>query len=195
MRLCDAVPAQGAALVDAEGETVDYAGTLDPFDIKVAAAEMCVLLAELRRSSVYSWPQTEEVLIRGARRSYYAHALAEGYSVVLELLPHAFGVSRRAIREALRELCKESGLDAPHSLSHESEQWVRVDVRCMPKSVRPSAVWLDGSWCSIEILGTYRAHPVRREVGFRARLPSGAEITLIREPLGRWYADQLPRGR
>jgi hypothetical protein len=39
MRLCDATAAFGAALVDAEGETVDYAGSLSPFEIRVAAAE------------------------------------------------------------------------------------------------------------------------------------------------------------
>ncbi len=39
MRLCDAIAAHGAALVDAEGETVDYAGSLSPFEIRVAAAE------------------------------------------------------------------------------------------------------------------------------------------------------------
>jgi hypothetical protein len=31
----------------------------------------------------------------------------------------------------------------------------------------------------------------RRELGFRARLTSGAEFALVREPLGYWYAGDL----
>ena len=29
-----------------------------------------------------------------------------------------------------------------------------------------------------------------RENGFRVRLPSGAEMMLVRERLGRWFADE-----
>lgn len=193
MRLCDGVGALGAALVDSEGEAVDYAGDLDPFDIKIAAAELCVILAELRRSKVPYWAETEELLIRGSARSYYAHMLGEGYAVVLELLPHAFGVSRRGMLEAIRELCKESGLTLPRSATVESERWTRVDVRCPRRPPRrPEAIWVNGAWCELSVLGSFKANPTRREFGYRARLATGAEITLVREALGRWYADMVP---
>ena len=38
--------AQGAALVDFEGETVDYAGRLDPFELKITAAHWLIVLSE-----------------------------------------------------------------------------------------------------------------------------------------------------
>jgi hypothetical protein len=33
-----------------------------------------------------------------------------------------------------------------------------------------------------------------REKGFRVRLPSGAEMLLVRERLGRWFADERVEG-
>jgi hypothetical protein len=42
----------------------------------------------------------------------------------------------------------------------------------------------------VEVLGVYGAE--KGNLGFRARLDSGAELTLVRERLGRWYADAVP---
>ncbi len=39
--------ARAAALVDFEGETVDYAGVLDPFELRIAAAHWQIVLAQL----------------------------------------------------------------------------------------------------------------------------------------------------
>jgi hypothetical protein len=190
MRLCDSVSAIGAALVDAEGETVDYAGAVDPFDIKVTAAEWVVLLFLLRQSKVPGWSTTETVIVRATRKSYFVHAIGEGYAVVLRLMPHAFGVSSRGLNEAVRELCLEAGLPLPAELQRESDAWHRVDVRCEPKrSRRPSAIWLGGAWTPVEVLGRWTSGLGRREVGYRTRLASGAEMTLVRERLGRWYAE------
>jgi hypothetical protein len=47
-QLCDDCGALAAALVDGEGETVDYAGLLSPYEIKVAAAEWRIVLAVVR---------------------------------------------------------------------------------------------------------------------------------------------------
>jgi hypothetical protein len=193
MRLCEALGALGTALVDSEGETVDYAGRLDPFDIKIAAAELCVLLEVVRHTGALGWSETEEILVRGTRRSFYVRLLGEGYAMIVILPLHAFGVSRRGVAEAVREVCSEAGLEVPHSMARYIEQWLRVDVRVDPSdSRRPDAVWVDGIWCPVEVLGVYRDDPSSREVGYRARLKSGSEITLIRESLGRWYADSRP---
>lgn len=192
MRLCDAVSCVGAALVDSEGETVDYAGNIDPFEIKIAAAEMSILLSVLRQTPVLQWRDTEEVTVRGTKRTFYAHVLEDGYAVVLALPPRAFTISRRAISEAIRELCVEGGLRLPPSIARDGEQWLRVLVRCPLGSRRPNAVWANGSWCRLEVLGIYKDDARRGECGYRARLDSGAEITLVREPFGRWYADSQP---
>jgi hypothetical protein len=190
LRLCDAVGARGAALVDAEGETVDYAGAIDPFDIKVAAAEWCVVLALLRQSRMPGFPETQELALRGGKKSFSVHVLSDGYALVLQLQPHAFAVSQRALHEAIRELCAEAGLDIPRALRRDTERWRRVDVRCEPSQARrPRALWVGGAWCTLEVLGRWRTDLSRGDVGYRARLPSGAELTLVREPLGRWYVD------
>lgn len=190
MRLCDAVGALGAALVDAEGETVDYAGAIDPFDIKIAAAESVVLLGLLRRSKAQTLRETDEVALRAAKRSFILKHVGDGYAVVLVLPAHAFGISRRGLAEAVRELCTEAGLPEPRPSDADRDVWRRIEVLAVAQDPRrPSAVWVGGAWSPVEILGRLTVGLGSREVGYRARLPSGAEITLVREPLGRWYSD------
>jgi hypothetical protein len=190
MRLCDAVGAVGAALVDGEGETVDYAGAIDPFDIKIAAAECVVLLGLIRRSRVATLRETDEVALRAGKKSFMLKNLGDGYAVVLVLPAHAFDISRRGLAEAVRELCGEAGLTVPASTRRENDVWRRIEVLTVAQDPRrPSAVWVGGAWSPVEILGRLTIGLGSREVGYRARLPSGAEITLVREPLGRWYSD------
>jgi hypothetical protein len=191
LRLCDNVGSPGAALVDAGGETVDYAGTVDPYEIRVAAAEAQLLLSVVRTSSL--WRDTHEVLIRGSSRSFAIIVVDEGYSIVIQLLPYCFSVSERALAEAVREICLEAGLLIP-PWYRDSERWSRVEVRAARgEKRRPTAIWFAGQWCPVEVLGRYRDDDLGRgDVGYRARLTSGAEFNLVREQLGRWYAEDLP---
>ena len=66
--------------------------------------------------------------------------------------------------------------------------------RCEPptRSTPPESLWRDGAWALLTILGHYQKSGAVTEIGYRARWHSGAEITLVREPLGRWYADDIP---
>jgi hypothetical protein len=190
MRLCDSVGALGAAVVDAEGETVDYAGSLDPFDIKVAAAEWQLIFALLRASRVPSLVTTELVRVRAAKKSFVLHALSAEYTLVVQLVRRSFATSHRAIAEAIREVSLEAALPIPRAFVGQKEQWCRVEVRCEDEAQRrPSAVWLHGSWLAVEVLGRFTRELGSHEIGYRARLASGAELTLIRERLGRWYTD------
>lgn len=190
LRLCDAVSALGAALVDGEGETVDYAGSLDPFDIKIAAAEGALLFSVVKQGGVPAWLETEELVVRGRTRGLCLIGITEGYAVVLVLPQYAFSISPRAKHEAVRDLCNEAGLDPPGWLASSHERWVRVEVQTKQGDrLRPESVWIHGRWCDLELLGRI-AGANRREVGFRARLETGAEINLVRERLGRWYADE-----
>lgn len=190
LRLCDAAGAVGAALVDGEGETVDYAGAIDPFDIKVTAAEWVIVLGLVRQSRSPVLRATDEVAIRAAKKSFLLKSLADGYALVVALPSHAFGISRRGLSEAVRELCDEAGLAPPKSTHDDRDHWRRVEVMAVAADPRrPSAVWVGGAWAPVEILGRLTLGLGSREVGYRARLPTGAEITLVREPLGRWYSD------
>lgn len=192
--LCEASGVLGAALVDPEGETVDYAGRLDPFDIRVAAAEWRLVLRFVRESRFPGWPDANELVVRARARSYAIVALSEGYAIVLELSRRCFKVSTRALAQAMRELEAEAGLlPLARQSFPPSRRWARVRVQTVSGDrLRPSAIWLGGEWSAVTILGRYRRADLgRREVGYLARLPSGAEFTLVREPLGHWFADDL----
>jgi hypothetical protein len=192
MRLCDSTSALAAAFVDAEGETVDYAAKVSPFDIKIAAAESSVLLALLAGSKVPSWPETEELIVRGSRRTLFIRSLEDGYALVLLLPAHAFRVSRRAVCEAARDIAREAEMHRlPSRGSEEEDQWFRVEVRTEEGTRRPDAVWLDGGWRKVDVLGRLVDATARSEVAYRARLATGAEFTLVREAFDRWYADAL----
>lgn len=196
MRLCDGTGVSGAALVDSEGETVDYAGWLDPFDIKVAAAEWQLVVGTLRESNVPTWPETHQLVVRARRRSYSIVPLSEGYAIVATLTRYCFEISERALAEAVRELCSESGLLLPPYFALSRERWTRVEVQTSPDDRRRAhALWHGGAWRRLEILGRYTPADLGpNEVGYRARLPTGAELMLVREPLGTWYADDIPSG-
>ena len=85
MALCEGTDALGAALVDRGGETVDYAGYLDPFNMKVAAAEWRLVLELVRDVPHPSYQETRGILIRGRKKSFAVVGISTGYAIVLAL--------------------------------------------------------------------------------------------------------------
>lgn len=190
-RLCDASDAIAAALVDAEGETVDYSGRVSPFDVRVAAAEWRLILAmlqEVRKDQSRAWADVYEVVVRARDRSFALWALSEGYALVVVLPRHAFRISKRALAQAAEELHGEAGL-LPHR-KPERLKWSRVDVRPeMTDPKRPEAVWQDGEWNAVTVLGRLDTHELASlEIGYLARAASGRELLLVREAFGKWFA-------
>ncbi len=190
-RLCEGCSAHAAALVDKEGETVDYAGRISPYEIRVAAAELRLVLAFTRTAEVPGFLGVNEIRIRTGQRSYAIVGLGDGYAIVLELVRHSLSLSARAVLQAMRELESEAGIESV--LLPGGTRWSRVEVRASASDARrPEAVWLDGAWHAVTVLGRYRTGDLaRRERGYLARLPSGAEFSLVREPLGFWFVDDL----
>src|SRR5450432_3094654 len=190
-RLCEGCSAHAAALVDKEGETVDYAGRISPYEIRVAAAELRLVLAFTRTAQVPGFQQISEIRIRTGLRSYAIVGLGDGYAIVLELVRYSSSLSRRALAQAMRELELEAGISSV--LHASSTRWVRVLVKSSSDDARrPEAIWLEGAWQPVTVLGRYRsADLARRERGYLARLQSGAEFSLVREPLGYWFADDV----
>jgi hypothetical protein len=190
-RLCDDCGALAAAFVDGEGETVDYAGLLTPYEIKVAAAEWRIVLAVLEESRVPGFRDVAGITVRAKGRTFVMEALPDGYAIALCLPQHAFNVSRRALGQATRELGREAGLVLPEARAQVN--WARVRVRTPASSRlhrRPDAIWLDDAWSPITILGRYQARDLSHsELGYLARLASGAEVFLVREPLDVWFID------
>lgn len=107
MQLCARTGALCAALVDREGETVDYAGRGDPFDIRILAAEWRLVLQHAGEAG-FSAPELEMV-VRARKKSFLVQALPEGYALVMQLARRSTGISERALSLAKRRLCEEAG--------------------------------------------------------------------------------------
>ncbi|MDC0742222.1 hypothetical protein [Polyangium mundeleinium] len=185
-RLVQALPsAKGAAMVDAEGETVDYFGVLEPFDLKVAAAHWQIVLGELRETPNFASPK--QITVRARGHGYIVRQLPDGYALVVVFHPRAaFAASERTLEEIEAQLYTEAGWSLPQG----STKWFRVDVETAPPDhSRPRRLRAAGGWQSIEVMGAMVG--LRgREKGFRVRLPSGAEMLLVRECRNRWFADE-----
>lgn len=168
-----------AALVDSEGETVDYAGLGDPFDVKVAAAHLRIVIRELEGFGKLGAPRW--LVVRGGRRSIVTRSLPDGYALVLLLRRRAgFTSSERAFAVCERALAEEAGWPLARG-----PLWYPISVR-IDRRGRPSRVGPDG--VAVEVLGAVMGLPAR-ERGFRVRTSHGNELTLVREPGRAWYAD------
>jgi hypothetical protein len=190
MKLRESVSALSVALVDAEGETVDYEGLIDPFETRVAAAEWGLTLKMLKSTPGQTWANTAELNFRGRAKSFVVVPLIQGYALVLQLPRRCLRVSHRALAEAVRAISAEAGLDVPEIWREFRERWTLVQIDSENRLRRPRAIWRAGRWRPLEILGRVARDQLQRsETGYRVRLEDGAEITLVREPLGRWYAD------
>jgi predicted regulator of Ras-like GTPase activity (Roadblock/LC7/MglB family) len=188
--LIERVPgAVAAALVDSEGETVDYAGRGDPFDLRVAAAHLQLVLQGIARSGALGEPRW--VVVRGERKSVAASALPDGYALGLLLKPRAaFTISTRALKACTRALAAEAGwTDLERHDGVRQRSWfpviVETDRRGRPTHVSSPG----GAKIMVEVLGAVMGLSVR-ERGFRVRTAQGAELMLVREPNQRWYADE-----
>ncbi len=184
--LVTSVPgAKGAAMVDAEGETVDYFGVMEPFDLKVAAAHWQIVLGEMRETSNFN--ASKQLTVRARGSGYIVRQLPDRYALVVVFHPHAaFAASERALDEIDGQLCAEAGWPRPQGTT----KWFRVDVETLPSDhSRPRRLLAAGGWHAIEVMGTMVG--LRgREKGFRVRLPNGAEMLLVREGRGRWFTDE-----
>jgi hypothetical protein len=178
--------AYAAALVDSQGETVDYAGRGEPFDLRVAAAHLQIILAGIDRLGALGGPRW--VVLRGARKSIAASVLPDGYVLVLLLRPRAaFTISTRALKVCTRALAQEAGWsDLEKRDGVKQRSWfdvpVETDRRGRPTHVGPKRI-------AVEVLGAVMGLSIR-ERGFRVRTAEGSELTLVREPGRRWYADE-----
>lgn len=182
-RLVHAVPgAIGAVIIDADGETVDYAGTLPAFHTKLMGAHLRIALDAIEKSPEGA---TRQLLVRARRASFLVRSLPDGYALAIASIRGAFDVSPRALMQAEWELAVEAGWPR-RSL----RAWFLAEVEASPRDrLRPHRVRWATRWEPIEVLGTFVG--LGRERGYRCRLVSGVELTLVREPAGRWYSDIL----
>jgi hypothetical protein len=182
----------GVALVDSEGESVDYAGDVDAFDVRVSAAHWRLVLDHIPGGL----GSARSLVVCGARRSFILYSLPDGYALVVLLRRRAaFPGSSRAFFATERELASEAGWTP----SKQARHWYPIDVEC-DRARRPIRLRSGQAAASrreeggggrlLEVLGTIAGGLGDRESGFRVRTDTGAELTLVREPGGRWYADE-----
>lgn len=178
--------AKCAALVDAEGETVDYGGQGDPFEIRILAAEWRLVLQYLKELKILG--PSYEFVVRARHKSFLVEALPQGYAIVLELARRSTGVSDRALAQARKSLIAEAGFpeeEDPRGI------WSHVEVEEEPGlSRRPKRLSARNEIQEVMVLGRIPAAELSREQSFRVRLSNGQECTLVREPLGRWYLEE-----
>jgi predicted regulator of Ras-like GTPase activity (Roadblock/LC7/MglB family) len=176
--------AYAAALVDLEGETVDYAGLGEPFDMRIAAAHMRIVLNDVAEAAALGEPRS--VVVCGTRRSIVARSLPDGYALVLLLRRRAgFAASQRAFSACEHALAQEAGWAPPSGPACYPVE-VEVDQDGRPHRLLQGAPETD---VTLEVLGTVAGLP-KRERGFRVRASDGRELTLVRETRKAWYADE-----
>jgi len=177
--------ARAAALVDRQGETVDYSGGLDPFGMRLAAAHWRIVLDELNGQRTFR--SVRWLVLRAGRVSYLVHELPEGYALTVVLARAAgFFGWRRAVAACAYALGHEAGW------SWSGVPWfpvqITADERRRPRSLSPATPGARPR--PIEILGAMAAGLARSERGWRVRFDTGVEATLVREPGGLWYSDE-----
>lgn len=171
----------GAVLVDMDGEAVDYAGREEPFELRVAAAHLQIVSAQVRDAPIRS------LLVRAERGSFLLHRLPDGYAIVLLLHRGAgFLDAPRALSVAERLLSTDAGF----RLRDENEApWFVVDVM-VDEEDRPRWIMVDDKRERTTVIGVVMGlRPSER--GFRVRLETGMELTLIREPSRVWFTRDI----
>lgn len=172
--------ARAAALVDFDGETVDYASRSDPFGVRLAAAHWRIVLKQAQ----LVFGDTCALSVLAARRSFLVKALPHGYALVLVLSCGAHAApARRALQVCVRRLAEEAGWPTPQPLP-----WHPVHVVADERG-RPTAIQAGPNAFRLEILGSMVGGLARCERGWRIRCGRG-EATLVREASGHWYVDE-----
>jgi len=185
--LVEALPGlAGVALVDELGECVDYAGVLEPFEIRLTSAHLQIELRHATERLSGALGGLRELAVYARKRTFFAVHLVDGYDLILVFTAGSpWPLSSRAIAQAEYDIRVEGGWDPTADL----ERWIHLVVDARPHDRwRPHRVRLAGEWHEVEVMGTV-VGLAEGERGFRVRTRTGAEMTLVRERFGHWYAD------
>lgn len=185
--LVEALPgAAGVALVDELGECVDYAGVLDPYEVRLASAHMQLELRKAHQELEDKIGAVRAMTVCAHKRTFIAQSLLEGYILILVFTGGApLCISSRALAQAEYDIRLEGGWDPPPDI----ERWIQLLVDARPRPLAtPSSL--------------YRRRLARRRCdrsggrvgGWRAGI-SGAHGQRGRNDLGARASRALVRGR
>lgn len=185
-RVFEAVPALLAAVfVDLEGECIDYVSAIQPFDAKVVAAHMHMLLKQTRGERLPTLlGETFGFELVSAEREVWVRQFCDEYALVVLLAP-GFDLSelRDAVATACREFREEVGLAAP---AWEGQERLSVRLRASREwNYAPTGFSMGGARHGIAaVLGRW-IEPARPGeppwVCFRVRTQHGEELTLAHD--------------
>ena len=178
-----------AALVDGEGECVDYAirTDADPYDVKVAAAHWTIALFDIAASR-RAFGSMGSIKPSSAAATNAATSSARFPNDTPSSSSCASRAGFVSFVRAIDACERAMALEAAWTLERGRGIWIAVDVE-VDERKRPCWLSMGSLSCSVEVLGALtQLH--RRERGWRVRLPSGGELNLVREVGNRWYADE-----
>lgn len=189
-RLWDQLPSLlCAAFVDVEGECIDYISRVEPFEAKVNAAHMHMLLESMGHAfaSLHAG-RTFAIEIAAAERETWVQRVGDDYMLVAVFAAGRESTQREAaINLACAEFRLEVGLAPP---AWESSR-ARLSVRVRPArgwTYAPQAYSDGGMRVTItDVLGrwTEPGGVLGDElVCFRVRTGEGRELTLVHDPDG-----------
>jgi hypothetical protein len=189
-RLWDQLPSLvSAAFVDTEGECIDYISRIEPFEAKVNAAHLHMLLESLSAAwSKSGKGQAFGLEIDASRRAACVRRIGDEYMLVAVLDTGGDALEREdAIMLACAEFRLEVGLDRPSWEAAQRKLSVRVRAATgwtyAPQGyseggVRVTITDVLGRWTeSGGVLGD-------ELVCFRVRTDDGRELTLVHDPGG-----------
>jgi predicted regulator of Ras-like GTPase activity (Roadblock/LC7/MglB family) len=194
-RLWDQLPSlQAAAFVDADGECIDYVSRIDPFEAKVNAAHVHMLIGEIGASfGKLEAGRTFAIEIDASEREIWAQRVGEDYLLVA-VFTAGFERAQRdaAIALACAEFRLEVGLQPPpwetarHRLSvrvRPATGWQYAPDTYSDGEVRVTIADVIGRWTEAGgVMGD-------ELVCFRVRTEEGRELTLVHDPDGNgWIA-------
>lgn len=177
------------AFVDQEGECIDYCSALEPFDAKVAAAHMTVVMAEVERGiGALGGGRTRQLVVQASERDLLVRRVSDEHAVVAVTVSGGAGV--RAVLDGLEELVSalrhEGRIERPH--------WDRLR-RALHVQLRAAVGW---PYAPLAIVERGRRVPVTEVLGrwtegspgaadavecFRVRTGDGEELTLVHDPI------------
>ena len=172
------------SFVDFDGECVDYAAALPPFDAKVAGAQMLVTMHELaERMRRIDAGQSFQIHVHGDERDLVARRVSDEYLLVVVLKPRAF--TRRllgGIDHAVTELRREAQI--PVADWEPVLDSVRVECReAVGWPYAPAAFFEGDQRIGVDdVLGRWMEGRGRKSrVYFRVRTEEGEELTLVHD--------------
>jgi predicted regulator of Ras-like GTPase activity (Roadblock/LC7/MglB family) len=168
-----------ATFLDSEGETIDLATRIDPYDAMIFSAELALPLASLRVAlKQLSAGSSREVCLTGEKKTAIVYTVYEGCNLLLIVVNRA-SVPRAtyACMRAAQRLRLEAGLGTRKMVSSPPEG---------PSGKLPRAFLEDGQTRRIaSIVGTRDATITE---SLLVRTPEGDECVIARDPNSqRWY--------